>query len=49
MSAPPTCPSSPAAMSIKDSISPCLSDTQPQVNCDDSAIHNTKLPEWEQW
>ncbi|KAH0954016.1 hypothetical protein HN011_007055 [Eciton burchellii] len=48
MSAPPTCPSSPAAASLKDSTSPCLSDSQSQINCDDSAIYNTKLPEWEQ-
>ncbi|RLU19370.1 hypothetical protein DMN91_007927, partial [Ooceraea biroi] len=48
MSAPPTCPSSPAAASTKDSTSPCLSDSQPHVYSNDSAIDKIKLPEWEQ-
>lgn len=48
ISAPPTCPSSPMTMSTKDSTSPCLSDTQPQVDSNNSTVANTKLPSWEQ-
>lgn len=47
ISAPPTCRSSPTAVSIKDSTSPCLSDSQPQVDSNNSTV-NTKLLEWEQ-
>ncbi|XP_011636612.1 sorting nexin-29 [Pogonomyrmex barbatus] len=45
ISAPPTCPSSPA-ITPKDSTSPCLSDSQPQVNSNESTMINTKR-EWE--
>ncbi|KMR03603.1 sorting nexin-29 [Lasius niger] len=47
ISAPPTCRSSPTAVSTKDSTSPCLSDSQPQVDSNNSTV-NTKLLEWEQ-
>ncbi|CAL1684785.1 unnamed protein product [Lasius platythorax] len=47
ISAPPTCRSSPTAISTKDSTSPCLSDSQPQVDSNNSTV-NTKLLEWEQ-
>lgn len=46
ISAPPTCRSSPTAVSTKDSTSP-LSDSQPQVDSNNSTV-NTKLLEWEQ-
>lgn len=47
ISAPPTCRNSPTAVSTKDSTSPCLSDSQPQVDSNNSTV-NTKLLEWEQ-
>ncbi|XP_070157473.1 sorting nexin-29 [Polyergus mexicanus] len=47
ISAPPTCRNSPTPVSTKDSTSPCLSDSQPQVDSNNSAV-NTKLLEWEQ-
>lgn len=47
ISAPPTCRNSPTAISTKDSTSPCLSDSQPQVDSNNSTV-NTKLLEWEQ-
>ncbi|XP_072743387.1 sorting nexin-29 isoform X2 [Anoplolepis gracilipes] len=46
ISAPPTCRNSPTAVSTKDSTSPCLSDSQPQV--DSNSTVDTKLLEWEQ-